>query len=144
MKIVIGDPKTAKSYQTELPKEKEALLFGKHIGEELDGSIIGAAGFKLKITGGSDKDGFPMKSDIGGIGKKKVVLSKGVGFRSEPPDVRKKKMIRAGTVSDSISQLNVVVLESGPTALDQLFPKTASAEGEKKKEEKPKGKGKKK
>jgi small subunit ribosomal protein S6e len=139
MKIVIGDPKTAKAHQFELVKEKEAMLFGKHIGEEIDGSLVGAAGYKLKITGGSDKDGFPMKAGIGGIGKKKVVLSKGVGFSSARPDEMKKKMIRAGSVSDEISQINMVVLEAGPTSLDQIFPKVAKAEGEKK-EEKSKGK----
>jgi len=139
MKIVIGDPKTAKSHQFELVKEKESLLFGKHIGDEIDGSLVGAAGYKLRITGGSDKDGFPMKAGIGGIGKKKVVLPKGIGFSSARPDEMKKKMIRAGTVSDEISQLNMAVLEAGPTPLDQLFPKIEKAEGEKK-EEKPKGK----
>ena len=140
MKIVIGEPKTAKSYQMELPKEKESLLFGKRIGEELDGSTIGAAGYKFNITGGSDNGGFPMKSDIGGTAKKKVILSEGVGFRNAKAGEKRKKMIRAGTVSSEISQLNVVVMEAGPTALEQLFPKVASAEGEKKEEKKSKGK----
>jgi len=140
VKIVIGEPKTAKSYQFELPKEKESLLFGKHIGEEMDGSMVGAAGYKFKIRGGSDKEGVPMKSDIGGIGKKRVVLTKGVGFRKAKPGEMKKKCVRAGAISDAISQLNIAVMETGPTPLEQLFPKTASAEVEKKEEKKPKGK----
>lgn len=143
MKIVIGEPKTAKSYQMELIKDKEPMLFGKHIGEEIDGSMIGAAGYNFKITGGSDKNGFPMKADVGGIGKKKLVIPQGVGFRSAKAGEKKKKMLRGGTVSDEIAQLNVVVIAAGPTALEQLFPKIAAPEGEKK-EEKSKGKGKKK
>jgi len=132
MKIVIGDPKTAKSYQTELAKDKESLVFGKHIGDEIDGSLIGAAGYKLKMTGGSDKNGFPMKADVSGMSKKKLVLSKGIGFRNAKRGEMKKKMIRGGTISDETAQISVVIIEAGPSQLDQLFPKSEKAGEEKK------------
>ncbi|MEM2974186.1 MAG: 30S ribosomal protein S6e [Candidatus Micrarchaeia archaeon] len=135
MKIVIGEPKTGKSYQLELVKEKEGLIIGKHIGDELDGSLIGIAGYKFVITGGSDKNGFPMKADIRGAAKKRVLLRKGFGLRKGKASAMK-KMVRGGIVSDETAQLNVKVLEQGPTPLEQLLPKTGSAEGGKK-EEKP-------
>src|SRR3989344_2742013 len=56
-----------KSYQT----EKDAPLAGKKIGDVFEGSLIGLPGYKLAITGGSDKSGFPMRNDIEGQARKK-------------------------------------------------------------------------
>ncbi|NIM47533.1 MAG: 30S ribosomal protein S6e, partial [Candidatus Aenigmarchaeota archaeon] len=60
-KIVISEPKSRKAWQI----EKDAPSFiGKKIGDKFDGSLIGLSGFTLQITGGSDKDGFPMRPDL--------------------------------------------------------------------------------
>ena len=61
MRIVISEPTTGKSYQAELPKDKEAYVNGKAIVDELDGNLIGAAGYVLVLTGGSDGSGVPMR-----------------------------------------------------------------------------------
>jgi len=107
-KIVISDPKTKKAWQIE--KEAHGLL-GLKIGDKFDGSLIDLSGFTLQITGGSDKDGFPMRPDLQGIVRKKVLLSKGPGFRSYKSGLRKRKYVRGNTVSDSIVQINVKVVE---------------------------------
>ena len=80
MKIVIGDPKSKKSYQIEVPKDKEGALMGLKIGDELEGGLVGAAGYKLLITGGSDGDGTPMREDIKGAHRGRALLSSGSGF----------------------------------------------------------------
>lgn len=145
MKIVIGDPKSGKSYMTELPKEKEASIYGMRIGDTVDGSVMGAAGYTLKISGGSDRDGFPMKSDVPGTGKRGLLLDGPPGFRPKRKGEWKRKMVRGAAVSEWIAQLNVTVTEAGPTSLEQLFPKVEKEGKEEKKEEKkPKSKGKKK
>jgi small subunit ribosomal protein S6e len=127
MKIVISDK--GLSYSVEVAKEREPLLYGMKIGDTFDGSIIGAAGYKFKITGGSDKDGFPMRADVVSTGKMKMLLSEGAGYRASKKGERKKKMIRGSIVSEAISQLNVIGIETGPTPLSELFKK---AEGENK------------
>ena len=56
-------------------------LLGLQLGNETDATIVGLNG-KLKLTGGSDKSGVPMRNDIHGAARKYVLLSKGSGFTS--------------------------------------------------------------
>jgi small subunit ribosomal protein S6e len=116
-RIVISDPKSKKAWQ----KDMEApALNGKKIGEKVDGSLIGLSGFTLQVTGGSDKEGFPMRYDLDGISRKKVLLTKGVGFsgtkkirkvKYKVKGMKKRKYVRGNTISDSIMQVNLKVLE---------------------------------
>ncbi|MCX6775706.1 MAG: 30S ribosomal protein S6e [Candidatus Micrarchaeota archaeon] len=122
MKVVISDPKTGKSYQTDITKDKEASLVGLKLGDPLDGGAVGAAGYKLKITGGSDKDGLPMRSDLRGARKARLLLSTGVGFRAKRKGERRKKSVRGNLVTDQIVQLNTVIVEAGEKKLEELFP----------------------
>jgi len=122
MKVVISDPKTGKSYQTEIGKEKETSLAGLKVGDPLDGGAVGAGGYKLKITGGSDKDGFPMRKDLRGGRKARLLLSSGVGFRPKLKGERRKKSLRGNLITDQIAQINTVVIEAGEKKLEELFP----------------------
>ena len=58
--FIISDPETRKAYKVEIEQSKVLALIGKKIGDEFNGDIIGLSGYTLKITGGTDKDGFPM------------------------------------------------------------------------------------
>lgn len=116
-RIVISEPKSKKAWQVE--KDVPSLI-GKKIGEKFDGSLIGLSGFTLQITGGSDKEGFPMRPDLGGISRKKALLTKGIGFRGvkkirkvkhKVKGMRKRKYIRGNTISDAIIQVNCKVVE---------------------------------
>ena len=78
-KITISD-KRGKSITREL-KEKDANpLLGLQIGTEVDAAIVGQPG-KMRITGGSDKSGVPLRADIHGGARKYILLSKGVGLQ---------------------------------------------------------------
>jgi small subunit ribosomal protein S6e len=116
-KIVISEPKTKKAWQKDI---EAPSLIGKKIGENIEGSLIGLSGFTLQITGGSDKEGFPMRGDLDGISRKKVLLTKSVGFsgtkkirkvKYKVEGMKKRKYVRGNTVSDSIVQVNLKVLE---------------------------------
>ena len=116
-RIVISDPKTKKAWQKDIDAP---ALIGKKIGEKVDGSLIGLGGFSLQVTGGSDKEGFPMRVDLDGTSRKKVLLTKGVGFsgtkkirkvKYKVKGMKKRKYIRGNTISDSIMQVNLKVLE---------------------------------
>lgn len=132
-KLVISDPKTRKSYSREVPQET-SMLSGKKIGEAIEGNPVGLAGFRLEITGGSDKEGFPMRKDVDGIARKKILLSSPPGYHPEREGERRRRSIRGNTVSADIVQVNLKVVEHGKHNLDELFGKKA----EEKKEEKPK------
>ena len=103
-KLIISD-KTGKSITKEL-KEKDANpLLGLQLQNEVDASIVGLAG-KMKITGGSDKSGVPMRSDIHGGSRKYVLLSKDVGLRTAEKGQRIRKLIRGNTITEEIYQIN--------------------------------------
>ena len=89
-------------------KEKEAGPFlGLTVGAELDAALVGEAG-KLKITGGSDKSGVPLRGDIHGGARKYILLSKGVGLRDAENGQRIRKLVRGNTITEEVYQLNCV------------------------------------
>ena len=42
---------------------------------------------KLKLTGGSDKSGVPMRDDVHGSARKRVLLSKGVDYKMQNMEI---------------------------------------------------------
>jgi small subunit ribosomal protein S6e len=110
-KVVVADPKTGKCQSLELKDQAAQPLLGLRIGEELDGSLMGLTG-KVKISGGSDKAGFPMRSDVMGGVKKYVLMTKGTGFRTGAGEGQKKrKLVRGNTITDEIYQINAIMIQ---------------------------------
>jgi small subunit ribosomal protein S6e len=109
-KLVISDAK-GKSVSQELRDRAAQPLLGSKIGDTLDSSVIGITQGKIRITGGSDKSGTPMRQDIHGGVKKYVLLSKGVGMQNIGEGTRKRKLIRGNTVTEEIYQLNCRLTE---------------------------------
>ena len=103
-KLTISD-KTGKSISKEVKEADANPLLGLEIPAEADASIVGLSG-KLTITGGSDKSGVPMRSDVHGLARKYVLLTKGVGLKDTEKGLRKRKLVRGNTISDEIYQLN--------------------------------------
>jgi len=103
-KLTISDIK-GKSISKELKDSDANPLLGLELGNETDASIVGLTG-KLKLTGGSDKSGVPMRSDIHGAARKRVLLSKGVGLQDAEIGQRVRKLMRGNTISEEIYQLN--------------------------------------
>jgi small subunit ribosomal protein S6e len=134
-KIVISDPKARKAYQKEL-EQGQAGLLGKKIGDKFQGSHIGLAGYELEVTGGSDKEGFPMRRDVEGPGRKKILLSHGPGFHPASRGRRKRKSIRGNTISPLISQINVKILTYGTKSVEESLGVKAKESEAPKSEEK--------
>lgn len=106
-KLIISDRK-GRTIAQELKDRTAQPLLGTKIGSIIDSSIVGIAGGKLKITGGSDRSGTPMRPDVHGGVKKYVLLSTGVGNRSE---ARVRKLVRGNMVTEEIYQLNTMLVE---------------------------------
>ena len=111
--MVLSDPKTGKSEVSEVKDASAQLLIGRRIGEVIDGATIGLAG-KLMITGGSDRAGFPMKSDTMGGGKNYILLTRGVGYRTKEEGAKKRKLVRGGTITEETYQVNAKRVEETP------------------------------
>ncbi|MCI0504457.1 30S ribosomal protein S6e [Candidatus Micrarchaeota archaeon] len=127
MRIVISES-SGKSYQVELPKDKEANIIGKKLGDEFDGNLVGAAGYTLELTGGSDGSGFPMRVEVHGSARKQILTSDGTGFNAKESGERRRKYVRGNTFSAEIAQVNAKVKKPGASPLDQLFPKAEKKE----------------
>lgn len=111
LKVIISDPESGKSNAVELEETRVHPLLGRKIGETIDGSIVGLSGHKVQITGGSDKDGFPMRPNVHGGVRRKVILSGGVGFNPPSEGARKRKTIRGNVITDEIVQVNMKIVE---------------------------------
>ena len=103
-KLTISDIK-GKSLSKELKDSDANPLLGLQLGNEADATVVGLSG-KLKLTGGSDKSGVPMRSDVHGSARKRVLLSKGVGLQDVETGDRVRKLIRGNTISEEIYQIN--------------------------------------
>jgi small subunit ribosomal protein S6e len=102
-------------------------LVGKIIGEEINGGLIGLPGYTLKITGGSDFAGIPMRPHVHGPVKKKLLLSKGPGYNPKRKGEKKRKVIRGTEITEDMKQINMVVTKMGKT---KLFEEEAGEVGE--------------
>ena len=118
-KLVISEGKI--SHQVEVEAAESKKLNGLTIGEEFDASVVGLAGYKLKITGGSDKNGFPMKKDVDGSRRIKSLLAGGIGFNPKRDGQRRRKTVRGNTVSDDIVQINTIVTQKGEKDINELL-----------------------
>ncbi len=106
---------------------------GLKIGDETDAAIVGLSG-KLKVTGGSDKSGVPMRSDIHGGSRKYVLLSKGVGLQAAETGQRVRKLMRGNTISEETYQVNCKF--DGQLPVEEAPAEEKAESGEEKKEEK--------
>jgi len=127
-KLVASDPKTGKTYQKEFGVDVLRKIKGKDIGDELDGGVFELPGYKLVITGGSDKSGFPMRKGVHGARRPKVLLSGGVGYNPKEP-VRRRKKVRGEQVEEDIVQLNTKITKAGQRPLAELLGVEAKDEG---------------
>ncbi|HEV8594964.1 MAG TPA: 30S ribosomal protein S6e [Thermoplasmata archaeon] len=126
-KAIIADPKSGKSHQRAISGNLASQLVGKKIGDEVDGLFVQLPGYKLQITGGSDKDGFPMRGDLTGPRRRGVLLSGGVGFHPVRHGMRKRKALRGGAISPDIHQLNLKITHRGPKSIEDAWQEKGKA-----------------
>ncbi len=128
-KVIISHRGTGKSLVRELKDRDARVLVGMHIGEEFDSSVLGIEGGRVKITGGSDRAGFPMRRDIMGGVKSYVLLTEGIGFRSGEKGEKRRKLVRGSIITEEIYQVNAVLTKGD---FGELGKEGKAQEGEKK------------
>ncbi|MFW9994006.1 MAG: S6e family ribosomal protein [Candidatus Odinarchaeota archaeon] len=119
----ISDPETGRTYNYQIEDSSGAgSLLQKAIGEEFEGDLIGFGGYVFKITGGSDRDGFPMiKSLPGGVRKKILTAGDTGGYTPSRDGGRKKKRVRGNTVTEDIGQINLRIQKKGSKAIEEFL-----------------------
>ena len=116
-KVVVSNK--AETYQMEVDDTK--ALNGLIIGDEFDGGLVGLDGYTLKITGGSDKNGFTMKKDVPGTRRIKSLLTGGIGYHPKADGVKRRKTVRGNTIADDIVQINSVVVSEGAKPIAEIL-----------------------
>lgn len=129
-RVVVSDSKTGKAYQVVSSGDEANKLIGKKIGDNVSGDAVGLAGYTIKLTGGSDKDGFAMRGDLPGSARRKILVSGGVGYIPKANGVRKRKSMRGNEVSSDIAQVNAVIVDYGSKSLDEIFAKEEDSTSE--------------
>lgn len=105
-------------------------LYDRRIAQEIEGSILGEEydGFFFRISGGNDKQGFPMRQGILTNGRVRLLCKKGhKAYRPRRSGERKRKSVRGCIVAQDIAVLNLVVTQMGekpvPGLTDESVPR---------------------
>jgi len=127
-RVVVSDPKSGKAYQVELKDPGAGKLLGKHIGDKMEGEILGMPGYSVQITGGSDREGFPMRADLPGTKRRKILLSSGTGYHPAADGKKKRMSIHGREIAPDVGQINVKVVETGAKPVEELLGKAPKEE----------------
>ncbi|KAL7748048.1 40S ribosomal protein S6 [Sorochytrium milnesiophthora] len=131
MKLNIADPSTGSQKTIDIEDERRVRVFyDKRMSTEVAGDSIGDEfkGYVFKITGGNDKQGFPMKQGVLVPHRVRLLLSEGQScFRPRRDGERKRKSVRGCIVGPDMSVLSLVVVKKGEQEIagvtDKVEPK---------------------
>eukprot|EP00558_Chaetoceros_sp_UNC1202_P008668 CAMPEP_0197246772 /NCGR_PEP_ID=MMETSP1429-20130617/21986_1 /TAXON_ID=49237 /ORGANISM="Chaetoceros sp., Strain UNC1202" /LENGTH=242 /DNA_ID=CAMNT_0042707515 /DNA_START=76 /DNA_END=804 /DNA_ORIENTATION=+ len=131
MKINIAAPTTGLQKVVEIDDEaKLQNLYEKRMSQEVDGSTLGDEydGYIFRISGGNDKQGFPMRQGILTNTRVSLLMQKGHKcYRQRRTGERKRKAVRGCIVGQDIAVLNLVVSKMGekdiPGLTDDSVPR---------------------
>ena len=112
-KVVISDPRTGLSVQKEVKEPAAKAFLGLKIGDNVKGEVIDLQGYDFEITGGSDFCGFPMRKDVVGVGRKKILAYSGTGVKKQEKGMLQRKTVCGNTVHAKIAQINLKAAKVG-------------------------------
>jgi small subunit ribosomal protein S6e len=128
MKINVAFPATGCQKLFEIHDEhKVRPFYEKRMGMEVDAETLGDEwkGYSLRITGGNDKQGFPMKQGVLTTGRVRLLLSKGHScYRQRRTGERKRKSVRGCIVDGNLSVLSLTIVKKGEAEIPGLTDST--------------------
>ncbi|VEU24271.1 DEKNAAC105677 [Brettanomyces naardenensis] len=117
MKLNIAYPVNGTEKSVEVDDElKLRIFYDKRLGQEVEGDNLGDEfkGYVFRISGGNDKQGFPMKQGIVAPNRVKLLFSKGFAcYRPRRSGERKRKSVRGCIVNADMAALNLIVIKQG-------------------------------
>lgn len=111
-KLVIGN-KDGSSVQKDLAEPQALMLVGKKVHDKVDGNSLGFEGYEFEVTGGSDNCGFPMRHDVPGTLRRRILAGSGTGVHPVARGIRIRKTVAANTIHSNTIQVSLKVLKEG-------------------------------
>ncbi|XP_069700550.1 small ribosomal subunit protein eS6 [Periplaneta americana] len=117
MKLNVSYPASGCQKLFEVTDEhKLRIFYEKRMGSEVEADALGDEwkGYIVRIAGGNDKQGFPMKQGVLTNGRVRLLLSKGHScYRPRRDGERKRKSVRGCFVDSNLSVLALVIVKKG-------------------------------
>lgn len=108
----------SESRKITLDENRFSRLEGMKIGDTVRGGLIGFPNYEFVITGGSDSSGFPMRKDIHGPVKRKILVSKrSTGYHPKRNGQKRRKTIRGNEITSDMTLVNLKVTKFGEAEL---------------------------
>jgi len=127
MKLNISNPVTGCQKVIEIDDERKLRgFYDKRMCSEVDGEILGDdfKGYIFKITGGNDKQGFPMKQGVLSASRIRLLMREGAScYRQRKRGEMKRKSVRGCIVSQDIGVLALVIVKKGDAEIPGLTDK---------------------
>ena len=131
MKLNISYPANGTQKLIEVEEERRLRVFmDRRMGAEVPGDTVGEEfkGYVFRITGGNDKQGFPMKQGVMHPTRVRLLLSDGHScYRPRRTGERKRKSVRGCIVAMDLSVLALSIVKKGdgeiPGLTDRVEPK---------------------
>lgn len=124
MQFNIANPSTATMKVYDIDDEKKlAHVYGQRMGQEIEGDVLGEQfkGYVFRISGGNDKQGFPMMQGVMSNGRVRLLMSEGsTYFRPRRTGERRRKSIRGCIVAQDLAILNLIIVKEGEAKLAGL------------------------
>ncbi|SCM11146.1 40S ribosomal protein S6, putative [Plasmodium chabaudi adami] len=127
MKLNISNPLNNVQKSIEIDDEKKLLPFmERRIGNVVPGDSIGEefSGYIFRITGGNDKQGFPMMQGVLTNHRVRLLFKKGMKcYRPRKKGEKKRKSVRGCIVGQDLSALNLALVKKGANEIEGLTDK---------------------
>ena len=131
MKLNISYPANGSQKLIDVEDERKLRVFmDRRMGQEVPGDSVGDEwkGYIFRITGGNDKQGFPMKQGVMHPTRVRLLLAEGHScFRPRRDGERRRKSVRGCIVGMDLSVLALSIVKQGdddiPGLTDTVHPK---------------------